>query len=275
MGRVAATDARGETSMSPPAGPAPVTRFAPSPLSGPQRARHVAIIMDGNGRWAKRRGLPRTFGHREGVKALKRTVEGAPDLGVEWLTVFGFSTENWRRPLAEVSELMQLLKSYVSSDLDRLAREGVRVHVIGRRDDLKPDILEVIDRAEARTQHNDRFHLQVAFNYGGRADIVAAAQALAADAAAGLIVPDAIDEAAFEAKLSTIEGPPPDLIVRTSGERRISNFLLWEAAYAELVFQDVLWPDYGPDHLREAVAEFAQRERRYGGAEVDDVLAAG
>ena len=261
--------------MSPPAGPAPVTRFPPVPLSGPQRARHVAIIMDGNGRWAKRRGLPRTFGHREGVKALKRTVEGAPDLGVEWLTVFGFSTENWRRPLAEVSELMQLLKSYVASDLDRLAREGVRVHVIGRRDDLKPDILEVIDRAEARTLHNDRFHLQVAFNYGGRADIVAAAQALAADAAAGLVAPDAIDEQAFEAKLSTIEGPPPDLIVRTSGERRISNFLLWEAAYAELVFQDVLWPDYGPEHLREAVAEFAQRERRYGGAEVDDVLAAG
>ncbi len=261
--------------MSPPAGPAPVTRFPATPLSGPQRARHVAIIMDGNGRWAKRRGLPRTFGHREGVKALKRTVEGAPDLGVEWLTVFGFSTENWRRPIAEVSELMQLLKSYVASDLDRLTREGVRVHVIGRRDDLKADILEVIDRAEARTRHNDRFHLQVAFNYGGRADIVAAAQALAEDAVRGRLPPGAIDEAAFESKLSTIEGPPPDLIVRTSGERRISNFLLWEAAYAELVFQDVLWPDYGPEHLREAVAEFAQRERRYGGAEVDDVLAAG
>ena len=143
--------------------------------AAPAPPRHVAIIMDGNGRWAKARGLPRTFGHRSGVNALKRTVEAAPDFGVEWLTVFGFSTENWRRPPGEVSELMKLMKAYVASDLDRLVGEGVRVHIIGRRDDLAPDILEVIERAERRTRDNDRFHLQVAFNYGGRADITEAA----------------------------------------------------------------------------------------------------
>ncbi|MBE7217515.1 MAG: di-trans,poly-cis-decaprenylcistransferase [Caulobacteraceae bacterium] len=231
--------------------------------------------MDGNGRWAKRRGLPRTFGHREGVKALKRTVEAAPDCGVKWLTVFGFSTENWRRPASEVSELMGLLKTYVAQDLARLEREGVRVHVVGRRDGLTPDILEVIARAETRTRHNDRFHLQVAFNYGGRADIAEAARTLAQAAADGRLDPARIDEAAFESQLSTAGAPPVDLIVRTSGERRLSNFLLWECAYAELVFQDVLWPDYGREPLMQAVADFGARERRYGGAEVDDVLAAG
>ena len=237
-------------------------------------ARHVAIIMDGNGRWARRRGLPRTLGHRAGVQALKRTVQAAPDLGIEWLTVFGFSTENWRRPPSEVSELMRLLKAYVESDLDRLSREGVRVHVIGRRDGLAPDILEVIARAEARTRDNARFHLQVAFNYGGRSDIAQAALGLARDMAEGR-APLALDEEAITRRLSTADGPPLDLVIRTSGERRLSNFLLWEAAYAELVFQDVLWPDYGAEPLAAAVAEFAARERRYGGAEVDDVRAAG
>jgi undecaprenyl diphosphate synthase len=235
---------------------------------------HVAIIMDGNGRWAKRRGLPRTLGHREGVKALKRTVEAAPDCGVGVLTVFGFSTENWRRPMAEVAELMGLLKAYVQTDLDRLEREGVRVKVLGRRTGLKPDILEVIDRAESRTAHNDRFLLQVAFNYGGRADILDAAKSFAEDVATGRARPEDLDEAAFEQRLSTGGDAPPDLIVRTSGERRISNFLLWESAYAELIFQDVLWPDYGPEHLKAAIAEFQTRERRYGGVS-DDVLATG
>ena len=237
-------------------------------------ARHVAIIMDGNGRWARRRGLPRTFGHRAGVQALKRTVEAAPDLGIEWLTVFGFSTENWRRPPSEVSELMRLLKSYVESDLDRLAREGVRVHVIGRRDGLAPDILEIIERAERRTALNGRFHLQVAFNYGGRDDLARAALDLARDIVEGR-APAVIDEAALAQRLSTAGAPELDLVIRTSGERRLSNFLLWEAAYAELVFQDVLWPDYGPEPLGAAVAEFRARERRYGGAEVDDLPAAG
>ena len=238
-------------------------------------ARHVAIIMDGNGRWAKARGLPRTFGHRAGVNALKRTVEAAPSFGIEWLTVFGFSTENWRRPAHEVSELMKLLKAYVEADLDRLVNEGVRVHVIGRRDNLPRDILQVIARAETRTRHNERFHLQVAFNYGGRADIAEAAKRYAAAVLSGVAAIDGDGEALFQRYLSTAEGPPVDLIIRTSGERRLSNFLLWEAAYAELVFQDVLWPDYGAGPLGEAVAEYQARERRYGGAEIDDVLATG
>jgi undecaprenyl diphosphate synthase len=245
------------------------------PRGAEKPARHVAIIMDGNGRWAKQRGLPRTFGHRAGVNALKRTVEAAPDFGLEWLTVYGFSTENWRRPATEVSELMGLLKSYVQSDLARLEREGVRVRVIGRRTGLTPDILEVIERAEARTRFNDRFNLQVAFNYGGRADIADAAKRYAQAVLAGMAPADGPTEQAFARYLSTAEGPPPDLIIRTSGERRLSNFLLWESAYAELVFQDVLWPDYGPEALGAALREFQARERRYGGAEVDDVLAAG
>jgi len=238
-------------------------------------ARHVAIIMDGNGRWAKGRGMPRTLGHRAGVQALKRTVQAAGALELEWLTVFGFSTENWRRPASEVSELMALLKSYVETDLSRLEREGVRVRVIGRRTGLPADILEVIERAESRTQRNHRFNLQVAFNYGGRADIVDAARRVAADAACGTVDAAQLDEAGFAAYLSTAAAPPVDLIIRTSGEQRISNFLLWEAAYAELVFQDVLWPDYGEPELRAALDEFRARERRYGGAEIDDVLAAG
>jgi len=234
---------------------------------------HVAIIMDGNGRWAKSRGLPRALGHRSCVNALKRTVEGATDCGVNRLTVFGFSTENWRRPAHEVSELMSLLKSYVESDLDRLTREGVQLKVIGRRTGLSPDILEIIERAERRTADNDRFVLQVAFNYGGQADIVDAVRKLAEAVRDGRLDPSAIDEARFERELTSACGPPPDLIVRTSGEKRLSNFLLWEAAYAELVFQDVLWPDYGPAHLRAAVEEFRRRDRRYGGTGVDDVLA--
>jgi len=231
--------------------------------------------MDGNGRWAKQRGLPRTFGHRAGVNALKRTVEAAGELGVEWLTVFGFSTENWNRPASEISELMTLLKLYVESDLERLNREGVRVHVIGRRQGLGPDILEVIERAEHRTRKNHRFHLQVAFNYGGRADIAEAALRYAAAVAEGGASATELSEAKFESFLSTAHGPPVDLIVRTSGERRLSNFLLWEAAYAELVFQDVLWPDYGREGLAAALEEFRGRERRYGGAQIDGVLAAG
>lgn len=239
------------------------------------RPLHVAIIMDGNGRWAKKRGLPRTFGHREGVKALKRVVESAPDHGVGILTVFGFSTENWRRPVAEVSELMNLLKTYVESDLDRLHREGVRVRILGRRAGLKPDILEIIERAERRTAHNTRFLLQVAFNYGGQGDLVDAARKFAEAVERGEARAADLDETVFGSYLSTADAPAPDVIVRTSGERRLSNFLLWECAYAELVFQDVYWPDYGPEHLKSAIAEYAARERRYGGAASDDVLAAG
>ena len=254
----------------------PTSRLRPLVLGEAQAASlHVAIIMDGNGRWAKARGLPRTLGHRAGVAALKRTVEAAPDLGVTRLTVFGFSTENWSRPAQEVSELMSLPKLYFESDLARLRREGVRVRIIGRRAGLSDDVLAMIDEAETTTAGNSRFLLQVAFNYGGRADIADAARRLAEAVRDGRLDPQSIDEAAFEARLSTAHEAPPDLIIRTSGERRLSNFLLWETAYAELVFQDVLWPDYGSAHLKAALDEFRGRERRYGGADVNDVLATG
>lgn len=236
--------------------------------------RHVALIMDGNGRWAEARGLPRAMGHREGVQALKRTVQSAPDFGIECLTVFGFSTENWRRPAEEVSDLMGLVRSYVASDLNRLSREGVRVRVLGRRTGLPSDIAEIVERAERTTAHNDRFLLQVAFNYGGRADLVDAAQACVDRALAGQ-TSEPLDEAMFGSGLSTAGSPPLDLIVRTSGEQRLSNFLLWEAAYAELVFQNVLWPDYGPKALGEAVTQYRNRDRRFGGVEARPALATG
>lgn len=241
----------------------------------PDHRLHVAIIMDGNGRWAKQRGMPRVLGHRAGVNALKRTVEGAQEQNVGVLTVFGFSTENWRRPAQEVSELMGLLKAYVESDLERLARAGVRVRIIGRRTGLSPDIAEVIERAEKRTAKNTEFVLQVAFNYGGQADITDAARAFAEKVARGEAKPEDLTEETFGQLLSTAAAPAPDLIVRTSGERRISNFLLWDSAYAELVFQDVLWPDYGPEALAAAIAEYRRRDRRYGGVAADDVAVAG
>ena len=249
-----------------PAGPA-----AANPVG---EALHVALVMDGNGRWAKRRSLPRSLGHRAGVEALKRTVATAPELNIRYLTVFGFSTENWSRPAAEVAELMALPRRYFESDLGRLEREGVRVRVIGRRAGLNPDLIQIIEEAERRTASNDAFFLQVAFNYGGQADITDAARRLAQDISAGLVRPEELDEARFASYLSTSATPPPDLIVRPSGEQRLSNFLLWEAAYSELVFQDVLWPDYGPEHLKAAVEAFRTRERRYG-AVADDALAAG
>ena len=237
-------------------------------------ALHVALVMDGNGRWAKRRGLPRSLGHRAGVEALKRTVAAAPELNIRHLTVFGFSTENWSRPATEVAELMALPRRYFESDLGRLEREGVRVRVIGRRAGLNPDLIQIIEEAERRTAGNDKFFLQVAFNYGGQADVTDAARRFAQDVAAGLARPEDLDEARFTSYLSTAATPPPDLIVRPSGEQRLSNFLLWEAAYSELIFQDVLWPDYGPEHLKAAIDAFRTRERRYG-AVADDALAAG
>lgn len=236
---------------------------------------HVAIVMDGNGRWAKRRGLPRTLGHRAGVEALKRTVSAAPDCNIRWLTVFGFSTENWSRPAAEVSELMALPQRYFESDLARLERDGVRVRALGRREGLAPDLIKMLAEAERRTAANDRFFLQIAFNYGGQADITDAARRFAEEVAAGRARPEDLTEAVFARHLSTAESPPPDLVIRPSGELRLSNFLLWESAYSEFVFQNVLWPDYGAEHLAAAVEEFHRRERRYGGAVADDVLAAG
>lgn len=237
----------------------PLSLAAPS--DGPA---HVALIMDGNGRWATQRGVPRAVGHREGVQALKRTVQAAPGLGITCLTVFGFSTENWRRPADEVSDLMGLVRSYVTSDLKRLEREGVKVRVLGRRSGLPQDIVALINRAEATTAHNDRFILQVAFNYGGRADIVDAAQRHVERVLAGEHA-GPLDEASLGLGLSTAGVPPVDVIVRTSGEQRLSNFLLWEAAYAELVFQRVLWPDYGPAALADVVEQYRNRDRRFGG----------
>ena len=236
---------------------------------------HVAVVMDGNGRWAKRRGLPRTVGHQAGVEALKRIVQAAPDLGIQWLTIFGFSTENWSRPVAEVAELMALPQRYFRSDLPRLEREGVRVRVVGREDGLSRDLLNICREAEALTAHNGKLELTIAFNYGGQADIADAARRFAEDVAAGRAKPSDMTEATFAAYLSTAGLPPPDLIVRPSGEQRLSNFVLWEAAYAEFVFQDVLWPDYSAEHLRAAIAEYHTRDRRYGAVVGDDVLAAG
>lgn len=255
------------------AAPSDLPETPPSP--GGLRPLHVAVVMDGNGRWAKKRGLPRSLGHRAGVEALKRTVSCAHGLGIGWLTVFGFSTENWSRPAAEVADLMALPKRYFESDLGRLEREGVRVRVIGRREGLSTELCRLIEDAQARTAHNDSFHLNIAFNYGGQADIVEAARRFALDVAEGRRAPGDLDDSAFAGLLATADSPPPDLIVRPSGEQRLSNFLLWEAAYAEFVFQDVLWPDYGEEHLRAAISEFAARDRRYGAVTADDVLAAG
>ena len=243
---------------------------ATAPEMGP---RHVALIMDGNGRWAERRGLPRVMGHREGVQALRRTIKAAPDLGIRCLTVFGFSTENWSRPADEVSDLMGLVRAFVGSDLKRLEAAGVRIRILGRRKGLPSDIAAIVDRAEAQTAHNTGFLLQVAFNYGGRADLVDAAQRLVDQARAGQFAGE-VTEDDLGAGLSTAGAPPVDLIVRTSGEQRLSNFLLWEAAYAELVFQDILWPDYGAEALGEAVAVYGNRERRFGGREAVPDLAA-
>jgi undecaprenyl diphosphate synthase len=240
---------------------------AATPADDTGNPRHVAIVMDGNGRWAKRRGRPRTFGHTEGVEALRRTVEAAGDLGLGYLTVFGFSTENWRRPAEEINALFDLLRLYVARDLDRLVKEGVRVRVIGDRLGLQADILQIIADAEARTARNSAFNLTIAFNYGGQDEIVRAARKLASDAAKGLIAPDEITPARFEAALDTVDLPAPDLLIRTSGEYRLSNFMLWQAAYAELVFLDVLWPDFDKAALTRAIEEYKRRERRFGGVE--------
>lgn len=229
---------------------------------------HTAIIMDGNGRWAKSRGRPRSFGHKRGVETVRRIVEDAGELGVRYLTLFSFSTENWNRPADEVGALFELLKHYVEADLEGLAKRGVRIRIIGRRDNLGADLVAIIDRAEARTRDNTDFHLTIAFNYGGRDEIVRACQAIAREAAAGDLDADALDEAAIAGHLDTAALPDVDLMIRTSGEQRISNFLLWQAAYAELVFLDVLWPDFSREDLARAIKTYHQRSRRYGGVDV-------
>ena len=228
--------------------------------------RHVAIIMDGNGRWAKARGLPRTIGHREGAEALRRVVRASAEFGVDYLTVFGFSSENWKRPAAEVTDLMGLLRLYLRKEIAEIDREGVRLRVIGDRERLSDDIIRLIEDAETRTAGNRRLNLTVALSYGSRAEIVRAAQQLAKAVRAGSLDPEVIDEAAFQRHLFTADMPDPDLVIRTSGEKRISNFLLWQSAYAEYVFVDKLWPDFAGEDLKSAIVEFGGRKRRYGAA---------
>ena len=218
--------------------------------------RHVAIIMEGNGRWAKARGLPRIAGHRRGAEALRRTLTAVGEIGVPYLTLFGFSSENWKRPLDEVDDLMGLLRHYLRGEIADLHKNGVRLRVIGDRARLSADIVALIDNAEALTRDNGGVNLTVALSYGGRAEIVAAARAVAGKVAAGRLPVEAIDESVIAAHLFTADLPDPDLLIRTSGEQRISNFLLWQCAYAELVFTKTLWPDFGQDDLERAIAEF-------------------
>lgn len=225
---------------------------------------HVAIIMDGNGRWAKARSLPRAAGHKRGADAVRRAIESAVHLGIPYLTLFGFSSENWRRPESEVRDLMGLLRIYLQSEIDELALKGVRFVVIGDRNMLPKDTVKMIEAAEQRTLSNTRLTLTLALSYGSRQEIVSAARALAADCAKGILSPAQIDEAMFESRLFTKGLPEPDLLIRTSGELRISNFLLWQLAYAELFFTDTLWPDFSQADLEAAVAAFRNRERRFG-----------
>ena len=221
--------------------------------------RHVAIIMDGNGRWAKQRMLPRIAGHRKGIEAVRAISRAAREFGIEALTLYAFSSENWRRPAEEVSDLMGLLRHFIRSDLDELVRENVRLRIIGDFRMFAPDLVAMIDDAVARTAENTGPILVVALNYGSQDELVRAARALAGRA------PESIDAAAIESELYTRDLPPLDLLIRTSGEHRLSNFMLWQAAYAELMFVDTLWPDFGRDQLAEAIAAYGLRERRFGG----------
>jgi undecaprenyl diphosphate synthase len=227
--------------------------------------RHVAIIMDGNGRWAKARGLPRTAGHKQGAEAARRAVRAAGEAGVACLTLYAFSSENWRRPASEISDLTGLLRFYIKKELATLHKEGVRLRILGDHRAFEPDVARMVDNAVELTRDNQRMTVAIALNYGARGELVRAMQALGARVAAGALAPEAIDEALIEAQLDTRDLPPLDLLIRTSGEHRLSNFLLWQAAYAELIFTDILWPDFDEDALRGALAEFARRERRYGG----------
>ena len=230
----------------------------------PKEKLHVAIIMDGNGRWAASRGLPRTMGHRAGIEAVRRTLNAAKSLPISHLTLYSFSSENWRRPVTEIKELMQLLRFYLRSELATLHKEGVSVKIIGERKKLPPDIVDMIDHAEELTQDNKALTLTLALSYGGRQEIVSAARGLAKAVERGALRVDAIDEHVFQSFLFTGGTPDPDMVIRTSGEKRVSNFLLWQSAYAEYVFLDVLWPDFGMEHLQAALTEYQGRERRYG-----------
>jgi undecaprenyl diphosphate synthase len=231
---------------------------------GVEAPTHVAIIMDGNGRWAKARNLPRIAGHQRGAETVKTIVRAAAEMGVSFLTLYGFSSENWNRPEDEVNDLMGLLRFYLRSEINYLHENGVRLLVIGDRDRLDDDIVKLIEDAEAQTAKNKAITLVIALSYGGRSEITRAARMLATRVAAGDLSPADIDEETLEASLFTSDIPDPDLLIRTSGEKRISNFLLWQTAYSELVFVDTLWPDFSKDDLENALLEFNGRERRYG-----------
>ena len=235
--------------------------FAASPGALP---RHIAIIMDGNGRWARSRGLPRIAGHRRGADAVRRTLTAASELGIPYLTLFGFSSENWKRPLDEVDDLMGLLRHYLCGEIADLHRNSVRLRVIGEIARLSPDIVTLIDNAEALTRDNGGINLTIALSYGGRAEIAAAVRAIAAEVKAGQVPLDAVDEDLIARHLFTADLPDPDLLIRTSGEQRISNFLLWQLAYAELYFSDMLWPDFDAAALDTAIESYRSRERRFG-----------
>ncbi|MFN0116017.1 MAG: polyprenyl diphosphate synthase [Paracoccaceae bacterium] len=227
---------------------------------------HVAIIMDGNGRWAIGRGWPRLVGHRRGAERVRAIVEAAPSLGIRYLTIYAFSTENWKRSTEEVIGLMSIFARYIETEAERLHKEGVRLRFIGGRERLEPKLRELMAGIEEKTKANDVLHLTVAINYGGRDEIARAARRLAEDVAAGRIAPEAADEAALAARLDTAGLPDPDLVIRTSGEMRISNYLIWQSAYAEYEFTDTLWPDFTPKELAAILDRFSQRERRFGGA---------
>ncbi len=276
------TRVNGTTGTTPPHEPlsdvarAALARIrAMNPDADPQRIlpdvspafipRHVAIIMDGNGRWAQKRGLARLFGHRAGAESVRTILTECARLGVEVLTLYSFSIENWKRPKEEVDALMRLAVLYFEGEQAELMRKGVRVRILGRREGLPDDVLASMDRVCAATAHNTRITLCLAMNYGSRAEIVDAARSFARDAAAGMLRPEQIDEEAFSARLTTAGLPDPDLLIRTAGEMRVSNYLLWQISYAEIHVTDVLWPDFGEPALHAAIREFAGRGRRFGG----------
>lgn len=241
-----------------------MTAFAPVGDVPPPPPLHVAIIMDGNGRWAQSRGLQRVSGHREGAEAVRRAIRSSVEFGIRYLTLYGFSMENWNRPQAEVRALMEFLRTYISEETERLDAAGVRVRFIGDRGRLDADIVARLHETERRTAGNTRLDVVVALSYGGRQEIADTARRLAEKAAAGELDPSTVDECAFRSHLFTAQIPDPDLVIRTGGERRISNFLLWQVAYAEFVFTDVLWPDFTREDLAACLEEFGSRNRRYG-----------
>ena len=244
--------------------PVAVTDMAPA-ASSAELPRHVAIIMDGNGRWAKKRHLPRIAGHRQGVEAVRKVTRAARAMGIEAMTLYAFSSENWRRPEEEVGDLMGLLRHFIRSDLDELVRENVRLRVIGDYRRFSPDLVAMIDDATGRTAGNTGPLLAIALNYGSQAELAGVAQELARRVRDGAMAIEDIDTQAIESLLDTHDLPPLDLLIRTSGEQRLSNFLLWQAAYAELLFVDTLWPDFNAETLSEAIAAFGRRQRRFGG----------